>query len=53
MRRTRKQTKQLRKEIKELRDKELTFQEIADTLGLASHQLARYHYELSTAKTCK
>ncbi len=50
MRKTKKQIKQLRKEIRELRDKEdLTFQDIADITGLASHQLARYHYDLSTA----
>jgi len=47
MRKTRKQIKQLRQAIKELRESEdnPTFQEIADTLGLKSHQLARYHYE--------
>lgn len=52
MRRTNKQIKQLRQQIKDLRDnvgEELTFQEIADILGLKSHQIVQYHYnKLST-----
>ena len=51
MRKTKRQIKQLREQIKKLREEEdLTFQEIADILGLKNHQIVQYHYKLSTGK---
>ncbi len=44
MKRTRRQTKELREKIAKLVEQDFTFEEIAKMLKLKSHQLASYHY---------
>lgn len=57
MRKTKQQIKILRENINKLIQEGHTFQEIADILGLKSHQLVQYHVKqfrkLSTENSCK
>lgn len=44
MRRTKRQTRELREKIAKLKEQDFTFEEIAEMLNLKSHQIASYHY---------